>query len=100
MADTITCGGCTATWTAPGAAHCSGCHRSFSGVGLFDAHRSQYGERGACLDPATLTVKHGHRAGEPLMYYRAGMWRGPESTDEQKAALSALRPVDDNEDAA
>lgn len=26
----------------------------FSGVGAFDLHRSQRGERGACLDPATL----------------------------------------------
>lgn len=84
MNDTITCSGCEAAWTALGAAHCSGCHRTFSGILLFDAHRSQYGERGACLDPVTI---RGEKTGEPAMFYRNGMWRGPEATEEQKAHL-------------
>lgn len=29
---------------------------------------------GACLDPATLTDTHG----EPVMFFRDHMWRGPE----------------------
>lgn len=80
----ITCGGCDATWTAQGAAHCaaSGCHRTFSAAGLFDKHRSTPGEHGRCLDPATLTA----RDGSALFEFRDGMWRGPEMTDEAKAA--------------
>jgi hypothetical protein len=78
-----TCGGCDATWTGDGRAHCSACHRTFAGVGLFDRHRSMAGERGACADPAAL--RHGE-TGEPVMFLRHGMWCGPEMTDEQKAA--------------
>lgn len=76
----ITCSGCDQTWTAPGAAHCGSCHRLFAAPGLFDKHRSQYGERGACVDPTTLT-------GRSEMVFRDGMWRGPEMTDEQQARL-------------
>lgn len=38
-----TCGGCDATWTGLGAAHCAarGCHRTFTGVSAFDKHRSR-----------------------------------------------------------
>ncbi len=86
---TITCGGCTATWTALGTAHCGACHRSFSTVGLFDAHRSQYGERGRCLDPATLTVRSGGR--RALLELRDGLWCGPEMTDEEKLARFGTR---------
>jgi hypothetical protein len=82
------CGGCDASWTGTSICHCGSCHRSFSGIGLFDKHRSQYGERGACVDPATLT---GRDTGQPLMHHRDGMWRGPETTDEGKAKLKALR---------
>jgi hypothetical protein len=77
-----TCGGCDATWTAPTAAHCGSCHRTFAGVALFDAHRSATGEHGACIDPET--IRHG-KTGERLMFHRNGMWRGPEMTEEQKA---------------
>lgn len=82
----ITCGGCDATWTGTSICHCGNCHHTFSGLGLFDKHRSQYGDRGACLDPDTLTIQQGANLGEPLMHYRDGMWRGPEMTDEQKQA--------------
>ena len=88
MSDRITCGGCTETWTALTACHCSGCHRTYAGVGMFDQHRSQYGERGSCLDPATLINQ---KTGEPLMFFREGMWRGPEATEEQKQKLRAGR---------
>jgi hypothetical protein len=81
-----TCSGCTTTWTGTRLCHCGNCHRSFSGVGHFDAHRSQYGDRGSCTDPATLTIRDGARAGEPAMYLRDGIWSGPEMTDEQKQA--------------
>lgn len=80
-----TCGGCDATWTAPTAAHCaaSNCNRTFASVGLFDDHRSARGKHGACIDPET--IQHG-KTGERLMFFRNGMWRGPEMTQEQKAA--------------
>jgi hypothetical protein len=69
---------CGAQWTARGAAHCAapGCHRTFAGVTLFDAHRTSSGERGTCRDPATIT-----KAGERVMFHRNGMWRGPEDPD-------------------
>lgn len=84
MSDLISCSGCSTVWTAAGAAHCSGpgCHRTFSSVGLFDKHRSQYGEHGRCLDPETITHA---RTGERLMFFRAGMWRGPAMDEETKA---------------
>lgn len=87
----ITCGGCEATWTALGTCHCGACHHTFSGVDLFDKHRSQYGEHGACLNPADLTIRKGPRTGEPVMHLRDGIWSGPEMTDEQKAARFGSR---------
>lgn len=58
-----TCGGCKARWHQAGnrTGHCSGCHRTFSGVTTFDAHQRMDDGRNVCLDPATLTTK----AGEP-----------------------------------
>ena len=70
----ITCNGCDHTWTALGAAHCGGCHRTFSSVGHFDKHRNQHGERGECINPAGIEG----------IYFRGGMWRGPEMSDEQR----------------
>ena len=81
MADLITCGGCDRTWTATAAAHCAACHRLFSAVGLFDMHRSTAGEHGSCLDPEKI-IRRGGRA----MFFRDGMWRGPEVTSEHRIA--------------
>lgn len=79
----ITCGGCPATWTAMGAAHCSGCHRTFSSVGLFDRHRSAAGsEHGSCFDPSRLVNA---KTGAPVAEFRDGMWRGPEMDEATKA---------------
>lgn len=77
-----TCGGCDSTWSlsAKAACHCSACHRTFSGIGLFDRHRRHQdveGDRGTCLDPATMFTK----SGEPLAEFRNGMWRGPEAPE-------------------
>lgn len=80
-----TCGGCDHVWTGLGAAHCAarGCHRTFSTTRLFDLHRStRGGEHGTCADPEKIR----NRDGEPTMFFRDGMWRGPEMTDEQKLA--------------
>jgi hypothetical protein len=77
----ITCSGCDAVWTGSAAAHCSGCHRSFSGATLFDRHRSVAGERGRCTDPATLARPDG----QPICELRDGMWRFPEMDEATKA---------------
>lgn len=44
-----TCARCPARWTATRAAHCGGCHATFTSVTGFDRHRVG----GACVDPAT-----------------------------------------------
>ena len=83
----IRCGSCSNTWTAVGACHCSACHETFAGVRLFDTHRSAGGERGRCADPGSITTEDGQR----VMFFRDGMWRGPEMTDEQKLARFGVR---------
>lgn len=79
----ITCR-CGARWTATGAAHCGadGCHETFSGLTNFDLHRSMTGEHGHCRPPASIT----NNAGERLLFFRRGMWRNPEMSEEDKAA--------------
>lgn len=74
----ITCGGCDAEWTALNAAHCSACHEAFSTVRLFDLHRSAVGEHGSCIAPLAARGRHG----EQRLFFRDGMWRGPEWTTE------------------
>lgn len=82
MANQITCSGCDATWTAMTACHCSGCHRTFAGVALFDRHRSAAGgEHGACLHPGRLVNAN---TGAPVAEFRDGMWRGPEMDEATK----------------
>jgi hypothetical protein len=90
MSEIVTCARCPARWTGTRIAHCSGCHRSFGGLALFDMHRSHYGDRGTCLDPATLTVRSGVRAGEPAMFLRDGVYRGPEMDEAATARFETL----------
>jgi hypothetical protein len=68
---TYTCGGCDNRWGGVSRAHCSGCHRTFAGVDLFDRHRRDIRGVGTCIDPATLTTK----AGVATMVFRDGLWR-------------------------
>lgn len=84
MPNLITCGGCDQTWTATGAAHCGACHRLFSTTTLFDKHRSAKGEHGSCLAPTQIVNR---RTGERVMFFRDGMWRGPEPTSEELARI-------------
>lgn len=86
-----TCSDCPATWTGLTVCHCSGCHQTFAGAGLFDVHRTQYSEHGTCRRPADMLTTSGIRTGEPVMFFREGMWRGPEMTDEQKLARFGRR---------
>lgn len=44
------CGGCALWWTALGAAHCAGCHETFTSVSGFEKHR----RGGQCLTPAEV----------------------------------------------
>ena len=61
------------------ACHCAACCATFSGISLFDAHRSlRGGEHGTCLDPSTLK-------GAEL---RDGVWSAPEMSAEARAAIS------------
>ncbi|MGA9309476.1 MAG: hypothetical protein WBV74_03790 [Pseudonocardiaceae bacterium] len=46
---------------------------------------------GTCRDPATLTYRAGQRAGEQVMFWRDGLWRAPEMTDEEKVAMVGVR---------
>jgi len=70
------------------AAHCGACHLTFSAAVLFDRHRHARGEHGGCLGPATLVHT---RTGERIMFFRDGQWRGPEMTEEAKAARFGRR---------
>lgn len=54
----ITHAACGKQWSGKQTAHCGGCHRTFSGLGTFMAHRvtPEGGEQGehVCVDPATV----------------------------------------------
>lgn len=63
----ITCGGCSVEWTGDGRCHCSGCHNTFGGLTSFDAHRTQYGERGSCKKPEDIG----------LIQTEKGVWSAP-----------------------
>jgi hypothetical protein len=79
------CVRCGKTWTGIRACHCAapGCHRTFGSVTYFDRHRSLAGEHGRCIDPATIDG----------LFFRDGMWKGPEMDDEAKAkAFKAPAP--------
>lgn len=51
---------CNAWWTGIAAAHCSGCHRTFTSVSGFATHR----KRGACADPEALGMVSADRKWE------------------------------------
>lgn len=80
-----TCGGCDARWHGTRVAHCAArnCHRTFAGVGLFDLHRTADDR---CLHPDDVRGWDG----KPRLWFRDGMWRGPEATEEQRAALREI----------
>lgn len=77
-----TCSGCAAQWNASATAHCGSCHRSFSGVSLFDRHRYITQTSGGCIDPAELMSN-----GKRVAFLRDGVWRYPELTDDQRVRM-------------
>lgn len=50
---------CGTHWTGHNTAHCAACHHTFSSPALFDTHRTASGKHGRCLNPATMTTRHG-----------------------------------------
>jgi hypothetical protein len=78
------CSRCGSTWTALGAAHCAaeGCHQTFSAVSLFDRHRYVTRDHGGCVAPAEMMDK-----GKQVAFFRDGMWRGPELSEEQRRKM-------------
>lgn len=72
MAVAVSHAECKKTWTGSTAAHCSGCHETYSSVALFDAHRVGYGERGSCKPPGSIRYD-----GQRLRLDQ-GVWKPPE----------------------
>lgn len=85
----LTCSGCDARWSGVSRAHCAAdqCHHSFASASLFDLHRSVAGEHGTCRNPRDIVNTQGNR----VMFYREGLWRSPELTEEQKVAAFGRR---------
>lgn len=75
-------GVCGKTWRQRGnrTGHCGGCHETFEGEGVFDAHRVTLddGTRG-CLKPESMKFR-----GE-LLRLENGTWRGPRMSEAAKA---------------
>lgn len=77
---------CGAWWTGLTAGHCTGCHRTFSGIAAFDRHRtgSHAGGTRRCLDPATVVNERGEPQLVPANrlwsgWALPGTWEGPDS---------------------
>lgn len=73
-------GACGKTWRQRGnrTGHCSGCHETFEGETVFDAHRvtDENGDR-VCLAPSEVKI-----VGVALRVEN-GTWRGPRMSKEQ-----------------
>lgn len=79
-------GVCGKTWRQRGnrTGHCSGCHETFEGETVFDAHRvtDEHGQR-ICLAPGDVKFA-GH-----LLRLENGTWRGPRMSEDAKARYRA-----------
>ena len=81
-------GACGKTWKQRGnrTGHCSGCHQTFEGLALFDAHQRLRPDGSViCADPATMLFRH-----QPLRLVD-GTWRGPEMP---KTAVSRFQRLE------
>lgn len=63
---------CGEWWTGIGAAHCAGCHLTFTSVSGFTLHR----KGGHCQDPANLGMVPADR--KYPAWAMPGTWTGPE----------------------
>ncbi len=78
------CGGCDRRWNSTSEAHCGTCCRHFSTVANFDRHRVD----GRCVDPASLTDRHGQPLLRPVERPGGPTWVG--GTPSPFTAASAL----------
>lgn len=60
---------CGAEWSGHALCHCGGCHRTYGGLKIFDAHRVG----GRCVDLTTTRTK----SGKPVAECREGIVRQP-----------------------
>ncbi|MGZ3715269.1 MAG: FDXHR family putative zinc-binding protein [Ktedonobacterales bacterium] len=74
----ITCGGCDTRWRGLGAAHCSGCHKTFTSVAAFDKHRrgSHANNTRHCVDPESIGLVPARR--DWPGWQLPGTWTGPD----------------------
>lgn len=70
----ITANCCTARWTGASAAHCSGCHQTFTSASGFTAHRKAAG----CVDPSELGMVRLERKAWTGWAF-PGSWEGPDA---------------------
>ena len=81
MTQTV-CPKCAARWTGANTSHCGACHQTFSGIRLFDRHRTHYGEHGRCWDPTDIVDSEGYRIMWPDNH---GIWRSVEAYNPRPA---------------
>lgn len=98
------CGGCDRVWTGIAEAHCTTCHRHFTGITAFDEHRGGPDDDRRCADPAMLVDGRGDpklserlRASGPVWGSpSAGEWGfGRQSTEETTAIGGQSALTDD-----
>lgn len=86
---------CGAWWVQRGnqTGHCGGCHKTFSSLAAFDAHRRD----GYCLT-ADAMLSAVRKSGEPLFVRQTGGGHSSDGmlwalarTEKQQAALAALK---------
>jgi hypothetical protein len=58
------CGRCAQRWGGMNTAHCAACHRTFTGITAFDAHR----RKGACESPIAVGLVENSRTYECFGY--------------------------------
>ena len=73
------CARCGAEWKSETACHCNGCHRTFSSLSGFDAHRRNL----KCVDPATVGLEKNAKGWwrHPLKGNRPANWSEPRQAD-------------------
>lgn len=68
-AHATSCPKCGAWWTGINTAHCmaENCHRTFTTVAAFDAHRAGSHSRDTrhCVNPESIVIQSGPRKGQP-----------------------------------
>ena len=77
----IRCGTCNYWWTGLRACHCSGCHRTFTGLTAFDMHREGDHAKGTrhCVNPASVGLVPANRPWQG--WGQPGTYDGPYEED-------------------